>query len=146
MNVEIGAEAALFPEKEYIKRIFVAVRHARLHRLAKLIPWNQFLGSLISLKIRAQLALIQIVNRTVQCTHANADDTYFPCAHLFMQLTLSDLGQKTTTFLIRRPHLLTLIYGYPSLAVLVWDSGGGGQEDGISELRNMWETHVMERQ
>ncbi len=26
MNVEIGAEAALFPEKEYISRIFVAVR------------------------------------------------------------------------------------------------------------------------
>jgi hypothetical protein len=26
MNVEIGAEAALFPEKEYIKGIFVAVR------------------------------------------------------------------------------------------------------------------------
>jgi hypothetical protein len=25
MNVEIGAEAALFPEKEYIKEIFVAV-------------------------------------------------------------------------------------------------------------------------
>jgi hypothetical protein len=25
MNVEIGAEAALFPEKEYIKAIFVAV-------------------------------------------------------------------------------------------------------------------------
>jgi len=25
MHVEIGAEAALFPEKEYIKRIFVAV-------------------------------------------------------------------------------------------------------------------------
>jgi hypothetical protein len=25
MNVEIGAEAALFPEKEYIGRIFVAV-------------------------------------------------------------------------------------------------------------------------
>ncbi len=25
MNVEIGAEAALFPEKEYISRIFVAV-------------------------------------------------------------------------------------------------------------------------
>jgi hypothetical protein len=25
MNVEIGAEAALFPEKEYIKGIFVAV-------------------------------------------------------------------------------------------------------------------------
>jgi hypothetical protein len=26
MNVEIGAEAALFPEKEYISGIFVAVR------------------------------------------------------------------------------------------------------------------------
>jgi hypothetical protein len=26
MNVEIGAEAALFPEKEYIKEIFVAMR------------------------------------------------------------------------------------------------------------------------
>jgi hypothetical protein len=25
MNVEIGAEAVLFPEKEYIKGIFVAV-------------------------------------------------------------------------------------------------------------------------
>jgi hypothetical protein len=25
MNVEIGAESALFPEKEYIKGIFVAV-------------------------------------------------------------------------------------------------------------------------
>jgi hypothetical protein len=25
MNVEIGAEAALFPKKEYISRIFVAV-------------------------------------------------------------------------------------------------------------------------
>ncbi len=25
MNVEIGAEAALFPEKEYIKEIFIAV-------------------------------------------------------------------------------------------------------------------------
>ncbi len=27
MNVEIGAEAALFPEKEYISGIFVAVRY-----------------------------------------------------------------------------------------------------------------------
>jgi hypothetical protein len=26
MNVEIGTEAALFPEKEYIKGIFVAVQ------------------------------------------------------------------------------------------------------------------------
>ncbi len=27
MNVEIGAEAALFPEKEYINGIVVTVRH-----------------------------------------------------------------------------------------------------------------------
>jgi hypothetical protein len=27
MNVEIGAEAALFPEKEYISGIFVAVHN-----------------------------------------------------------------------------------------------------------------------
>jgi hypothetical protein len=26
MNVEIGAEAALFPEKEYMNGIFIAVR------------------------------------------------------------------------------------------------------------------------
>jgi hypothetical protein len=29
MNVEIGAEAALFPEKEYIKGIFIAVQMRR---------------------------------------------------------------------------------------------------------------------
>jgi hypothetical protein len=32
MNVEIGAEAALFPEKEYINGIFVAV-HTMLLKL-----------------------------------------------------------------------------------------------------------------
>jgi hypothetical protein len=30
MNVEMGAEAALFPEKEYIKGIFLAVRGSKL--------------------------------------------------------------------------------------------------------------------
>ncbi len=29
MNVEIGTEAAQFPEKEYIKGIFVAVQYAK---------------------------------------------------------------------------------------------------------------------
>ncbi len=33
MNVEIGAEAALFPEKEYIDGIAVAVRSASLGSL-----------------------------------------------------------------------------------------------------------------
>jgi hypothetical protein len=31
MNVEIGAEAALFPEKDYIKGIFVAVEKKQAH-------------------------------------------------------------------------------------------------------------------
>ncbi len=30
MNVEIGAEAALFPEKKYINEIFVAVQHKHI--------------------------------------------------------------------------------------------------------------------
>jgi hypothetical protein len=34
MNVEIGAEAALFPEKEYISGIFVAVYHCDLAELS----------------------------------------------------------------------------------------------------------------
>ncbi len=32
MNVEIGAEAALFPEKEYIRGIFVAVQEISAER------------------------------------------------------------------------------------------------------------------
>jgi hypothetical protein len=36
MNVEIGAEAALFPEKEYIKGIFVAVH--TVHGLQSILP------------------------------------------------------------------------------------------------------------
>jgi hypothetical protein len=38
MNVEIGAEAALFPENEYISRIFVAV------------PTNTFVLTFVTLK------------------------------------------------------------------------------------------------
>jgi hypothetical protein len=33
MNVEIGAEAALFPEKEYISGIFVAVKTKKVRVL-----------------------------------------------------------------------------------------------------------------
>jgi hypothetical protein len=32
MNVEIGAEAALFPEEEYINGIFVAVYGPKMYR------------------------------------------------------------------------------------------------------------------
>ncbi len=34
MNVEIGAEAALFPEKEYISGIFVALYRRTVHPIA----------------------------------------------------------------------------------------------------------------
>jgi hypothetical protein len=44
MNVEIGAEAAQFPEKEYVNGIAFAVQAG-----------NRFLGSLKGLQIRAQL-------------------------------------------------------------------------------------------
>jgi hypothetical protein len=37
MNVEIGAEAALFPEKEYISGIFIAV-----WRLKEFFTWPDF--------------------------------------------------------------------------------------------------------
>jgi hypothetical protein len=37
MNVEIGAEAALFPEKEYISGIFVAVCSVSMRRTRKRI-------------------------------------------------------------------------------------------------------------
>jgi hypothetical protein len=37
MNVEIGAEAVLFPEKEYINGIFVAVRILRMNTAARMI-------------------------------------------------------------------------------------------------------------
>jgi hypothetical protein len=35
MNVEIGAEAALFPEKEYISGIFVAVSSAGIFKQSR---------------------------------------------------------------------------------------------------------------
>ncbi len=35
MNVEIGAEAVLFPEKEYINRIFVAVGNTEVESKEK---------------------------------------------------------------------------------------------------------------
>ncbi len=44
MNVEIGAEAALFPEKEYIKGIFVAVcERSEWYKCSPnltLLPWG----------------------------------------------------------------------------------------------------------
>jgi hypothetical protein len=60
MNVEIGTEAALFPEKEYISGIFLAVhlkyrdatsdpnngrdaRNLRIYIYKKLVNWRKFI-------------------------------------------------------------------------------------------------------
>jgi hypothetical protein len=40
MNVEIGADAVLFPEKEYINGIAVAVRAAQLRATLTANCWN----------------------------------------------------------------------------------------------------------
>jgi hypothetical protein len=45
MNVEIGAEAALFPEKEYLNGIFVAV-YAKLFTAALFIGLPYYLGKI----------------------------------------------------------------------------------------------------
>jgi hypothetical protein len=44
MNVEIGAEAALFPEKEYINGIAFAVRWTQSRQSAKLFLQSSELG------------------------------------------------------------------------------------------------------
>jgi hypothetical protein len=42
MNVEIGAEAALFPEKEYINGIAVAVRAGPYNNRLKILSTEMF--------------------------------------------------------------------------------------------------------
>jgi hypothetical protein len=42
MNVEIGAEAVLFPEKEYLKGIFVAVWCNKVPRVAIVAKYPDF--------------------------------------------------------------------------------------------------------
>jgi hypothetical protein len=64
MNVEIGAEAALFPEKEYINGIAVAVQQRPFFTFARLerifLGWH--IGYLsLSLKNNAEPIVIQDV-------------------------------------------------------------------------------------
>jgi hypothetical protein len=62
MNVEIGAEAALFPEKEYIKGIFFAVYDKWLSRQeidgmkesGGIGPWILFYFLFFSIRCRQQ--------------------------------------------------------------------------------------------
>jgi hypothetical protein len=56
MNVEIGTEAAQFPEKEYINGIFLAVQKVRV--------WDQSTVFSIQVKWHSHLGLIK---RYVMC-------------------------------------------------------------------------------
>jgi hypothetical protein len=47
MNVEIGAKAALFPEKEYISAIFVAVHAIHSHFYWRILKKTAFSRLLI---------------------------------------------------------------------------------------------------
>ncbi len=42
MNVEIGIEAALFPEKEYINGIFVAVRSVQQSHMHSMYLYSMY--------------------------------------------------------------------------------------------------------
>jgi hypothetical protein len=44
MNVEIGTEAAQFPEKEYINGIFLAVQERRRWMKTNLVDFSAFVG------------------------------------------------------------------------------------------------------
>jgi hypothetical protein len=56
MNEEIGTEATLFPEKEYILGIFVAVRRGILRKeifFAFFLPWRKILCQLYLIIFRS---------------------------------------------------------------------------------------------
>jgi hypothetical protein len=56
MNIEIGAEAALFPEKEYIKGIFVAVQILNLYICVpvKLANQRRYLSTLVNTTVNSR--------------------------------------------------------------------------------------------
>jgi hypothetical protein len=67
MNVEIGAEATLFPEKEYTKGIFVAVYYCsastetKRNRLYRSLHWNAF-DKITSIRLMLRLSGILAQN------------------------------------------------------------------------------------
>jgi hypothetical protein len=64
MNVEIGTEAAQFPEKEYINGIFVAVSQAQRFLRPKRMEESKFIVSLFLLsvfRIRGVLIRVRIL-------------------------------------------------------------------------------------
>ncbi len=72
MNVEFGAEAALFPEKEYIKGIFVAV-------------WGKDNFALLRKK-QTYLAIEEVSYlRTSHCVHQALLRQFISFCHVFRQ-------------------------------------------------------------
>jgi hypothetical protein len=70
MNVEIGAEAALFPEKEYTKGIFVALYYCsastetKRNRLYRSLYWNAF-DKITSIRLMLRLSGLLAQNCSV---------------------------------------------------------------------------------
>jgi hypothetical protein len=89
MNVEIGAEAALFPEKEYINRIAVAVGGLRIRNIAEN---RHFLTQTIRGKLKKNMKMVSI--RT-EATTLSKRLVVFP-SPAGMSLTKSSLDGKNS--------------------------------------------------
>jgi hypothetical protein len=91
MNVEIGAEAALFPEKEYISGIFVAVRTKNSRNLAKVM---RFVCKLRQLQQCFNLYTMPFTLLYIQLYLSPVFCLFFSC--FFLLLQLSKLSFKTS--------------------------------------------------
>jgi hypothetical protein len=67
MNVEIGAEAALFPEKEYISEIFVAVRPGgyTVKRVDEVVPHRHLVTQDQTTQVSNKFFHIHVENFTI---------------------------------------------------------------------------------
>jgi hypothetical protein len=82
MNVEIGAEAALFPEKEYISGILLAVRICHFHIIMFIrgdyLRFRTCILMSLSLSIFSPIATISSPFFQRIMNPSKVEDTYFP--------------------------------------------------------------------
>ncbi len=101
MNVEIGAEAALFPEKEYISGIFVAVRQPRVR-----IPPGTHVLVLVQPRVcREGNRKLKKHSITVQLPTINNIQVLVPKSQTFNCTTRSKLNQSNDSV---KAYLLTI--------------------------------------